>query len=213
MARFKRGLDINQGLLLPPSLLDWLPEDHLAWFVRDAVQSLDVDPLPDRYRVSGKGELPYDPRLMLRVLIYAYSTGTFSSRKIALQLQENIAYRVLAENQMPGHRTICRFRQRHLDQFSDLFVQVVRLAVESGLAKVGTLAIDGSKIKANASKHKALSYDRMNKEEERLRREIQAIMKLATDTDEAEDVEFGPDFRGDELPEEAGCGIGRPKLS
>ena len=202
MARFKRGLDINQGLLLPPSLLDWLPEDHLAWFVRDAVQSLDIDPLLDRYRVSGKGELAYDPRMMLRVLIYAYSTGTFSSRKIALQMQENVAYRVLSENQMPGHRTICRFRQRHLDQFSDLFVQVVRLALESGLARVGTLAIDGSKVGANASKHKAMSYDRMGKEEKRLKREIEGIMKLAADRDEDEDVEFGPDFRGDELPEE-----------
>ena len=202
MARFKRGLDINQGLLLPPSLVDWLPEDHLAWFVRDAVQSLDADALLDHYRVSGKGELPYDPRMMLRVLIYAYSTGTFSSRKIARQLEENVAYRVLAENQMPKHRTISRFRQVHLDQFSDLFVQVVRLAAESGLAKVGTLAIDGSKVKANASKHKAMSYDRMNKEEERLKREIQAITRMAADVDEAEDVEFGPDFRGDELPEE-----------
>ncbi len=202
MARFKRGLDINQGLLLPPSLVDWLPEDHLAWFVRDAVRSLDADALLDHYRVSGKGELPYDPRMMLRVLIYAYSTGTFSSRKIARQLEENVAYRVLAENQMPKHRTISRFRQVHLDQFSDLFVQVVRLAAESGLAKVGTLAIDGSKVKANASKHKAMSYDRMNKEEERLKREIRAITKMAADVDEAEDVEFGPEFRGDELPEE-----------
>lgn len=202
MARFKQGLDIQQGLLLPPSLVDWLPEDHLAWFVRDAVQSLDADALLDHYRVSGKGELPYDPRMMLRVLIYAYSTGTFSSRKIARQLEENVAYRVLAENQMPKHRTISRFRQVHLDQFSDLFVQVVRLAAESGLAKVGTLAIDGSKVKANASKHKAMSYDRMNKEEKRLKREIQAITKMAADVDEAEDVEFGPNFRGDELPEE-----------
>ena len=202
MARFKQGTDINQGLLLPPSLRDWLPEDHLAWFIRDAVQSLDVDALLDHYRACGKGELPYDPRMMLRVLIYAYSTGTFSSRKIARQLEENVAYRVLAENQMPKHRTIARFRQTHLDKFSDLFVQVVRLAAESGVAKVGTLAIDGSKVKANASKHKAMSYDRMNKEEQRLKKEIQAIAKMAGDVDDAEDVEFGEDFRGDELPEE-----------
>jgi transposase len=202
MTRFKRGQDINQGLLLPPSLLDWLPEDHLAWFIRDVVESLDVDALLDSYRVSGKGELPYDPRLMLRVLIYAYSTGTFSSRKIATQLQESVAYRVLAGNQMPGHRTICRFRQHHIAQFSELFVQVVRLARESGLTSLGTLAIDGSKVKANASKHKAMSFERMNKEEKRLEREIEAITKMADDTDEAEDVEFGPDFRGDELPQE-----------
>ena len=202
MTRFKRGLDLNQGLLLPPSLRDWLPEDHLAWFIQDAVESLDIDALSDRYRMCGKGELPYDPRMMLRVLIYGYCTGTFSSRKIAAQLEDSVAFRVLAGNQMPGHRTICRFRERHIDQFSELFVQVVRLAVESGIAKVGTLAIDGTKVKANASKHKAMSYDRMQKEEERLKREIRAIVQRAADVDQEEDVEFGPDFRGDELPEE-----------
>ena len=202
MARFRRGDDVDQGLLLPPSLREWLADDHLAWFVHDAVESLDIDALVDQYRVSGKGELPYDPRMMLRVLIYGYSTGVFSSRKIATQLRENVAFRVLAGNQMPGHRTICRFRERHIEQFNNLFVQVVRLAAESGLVKVGKLAIDGSKLKANASKHKAMSYDRMKQEEARLQREIAAILKLATDVDAEEDVEFGEDFRGDELPEE-----------
>jgi len=202
MARFKQGLDLNQGLLLPPSLRDWLPDDHLAWFIHDAVGSLDIDALVDRYRMCGRGELPYDPRMLLRVLIYAYCTGTFSSRKIAAQLEDSVAFRVLAGNQMPGHRTICRFRERHVDQFSELFVQVVRLAVEAGMAQVGTLAIDGTKVKANASKRKAMSYDRMQKEEERLKREIHAIVQRAAEQDEEEDVEFGPDFRGDELPEE-----------
>ena len=202
MTRFKRGLDLNQGLLLPPSLRDWLPEDHLAWFIQDAVESLDLDALSDRYRMCGKGELPYSPRMMLRVLIYSYCTGTFSSRKIAAQLEDSVAFRVLAGNQMPGHRTICRFRERHIDQFSELFVQVVRLAVEAGVAKMGTLAIDGTKVKASASKHKAMSYDRMQKEEERLKREIRAIVQRAAEVDQEEDVEFGPDFRGDELPEE-----------
>ena len=202
MARFKRGDDIDQGLLLPPSLRDWLPQDHLAWFIQDAVESLDVGPLLDQYRMSGKGELAYDPRVLLRVLIYAYSTGVFSSRKIAAQLEENVAFRVLAGNLMPGHRTICRFRERHIDQFNDLFVQVVRLAAESGLVKIGKLAIDGSKLKANASKHKAMSYDRMKQEEARLEREIAAILKLAADVDADEDAELGEDFRGDELPEE-----------
>ena len=202
MARFKKGWDIDQGLLLPPSLREWLPEDHLAWFIQDAVSSLDTDPLLDRYRVSGKGELAYDPRMMLRILIYAYSVGVFSSRKIAIQLHENVAFRVLARNQMPSHRSICRFRERHIDQFNDLFVQVVRIAAESGLVKIGKLAIDGSKLRANASKHKAMSYDRMKQEEVRLEREIAAILKLAADVDAEEDEEFGPDFRGDELPEE-----------
>ena len=202
MARFKKGMDLDQGLLLPPSLRDWLPKDHLAWFVADAVNSLDIDELLDRYRICGKGELPYDPRMMLRVLIYGYSTGVTSSRKIAKQLEENVAFRVLAGNQMPSHRTICRFRERHLEEFKSLFAQVVRLAAESGLTKIGKLAIDGSKLKANASKHKAMSYQRMKEEEARLKKEIEAILRMASEKDAAEDVEFGPDFRGDELPEE-----------
>ena len=202
MARFKRGTDLDQLLLLPPSLREWLPEDHLVWFVRDAVDSLDLDTLTDRYRVCGKGELPYEPRMMLRVLIYSYATGVFSSRKIAKQLEDSVAFRVLAENQMPSHRSICRFRQEHLDLFPDLFIQVVRLAHEAGIARIGTLAIDGSKVKANASKRKAMSYGRMLQEEKRLKREIQAILRLASEKDAEEDQEFGPDFRGDQLPAE-----------
>lgn len=202
MARFKQGDNVDQGFLLPLSMRDWLPEDHLAWFIMDAVDALDVDVLLDSYRVSGKGELPYDPRMMLRVLIYAYATGTFSSRRIEKQLQDSIAFRVLAGNQSPGFRSISRFRARHIEHFSELFAQVVKTAAESGMVKIGSLAIDGSKLKANASKHKAMSYQRMKEEEERLRREIAAIMKLAQDQDADEDVEFGPDFRGDELPEE-----------
>ena len=202
MGRFKSGLDVDQGLLLPPSLREWLPEDHLAWFIMDAVDALDIDELIDSYRVCGKGELPYHPRMMLRVLIYAYATGVFSSRKIAVQLRENVAFRVLAGNQMPGHRSIRRFRRRHIHQFGRLFAQVVKMAAESGFVKIGTLAIDGSKLKANASKHKAMSYARMKAEEARLEREIAAILKLAQDQDAEEDIEFGPDFRGDELPEE-----------
>ena len=202
MARFKRGQDVDQGLLLPPSLREWLPEDHLAWFIRDAVEELDIDRLVDSYRLSGKGELPYNPRMMLRVLIYAYATGVFSSRKIAAQLRDSVAFRVLSGNQMPAHRSIARFRKQHIEQFGDLFAQVVKMAAESGLAKIGTLAVDGSKLKANASKHKAMSYGRMKEEEARLEREIAAILKLAQKQDAEDDVEFGPDFRGDELPEE-----------
>jgi Transposase domain (DUF772) len=203
MTRFKRGQGINQGLLLPPSLLDWLPEGPPR-VVHPRCSGVTGCGCPARC-LSGE----WQRRATVRpaadaagVDLRAYSAGTFFSRKIATQLQENVAYRVLAGNQMPGHRTICRFRQLHIAQFSELFVQVVRLARESGLTSLGTLAIDGSKVKANASKHKAMSFERMNKEEERLKREIEAITKMADDTDEAEDVEFGPDFRGDELPEE-----------
>ena len=202
MARFNRGMDLDQQLLLPPSLRDWIPEGHLVWFIRDAVDSLELDELTDRYRQCGKGELPYQPSMMLSVLIYSYATGIFSSRKIATQLEESVAYRVLAENQMPSHRSICRFRQQHLDLFPELFVQVVRLAHEAGIAKVGTLTVDGSKVKANASKRKAMSYGRMLQEEQRLKSEIKTLLRLATEKDEQEDADLGPDFREDQLPAE-----------
>lgn len=202
MARFKKGDDLDQQYLLPPSVRDWLPEEHLAWYVHDAVDSLDTDELLDRYRVCGKGELPYDPRMMLRVLIYAYCTGVFSSRKIAKQLEDSVPFRVLAANQMPDHRTIGRFRAEHADLFESFFVQVVQLATAAGLVKLGTVAVDGSKVKANASKRKAMSYSRMKSEEKRLRAEIRRITEMAKGIDQEEDELFGLDFRGDELPAE-----------
>lgn len=202
MARFKKGDDLDQRYLLPPSVRDWLPQGHLAWYIHDSVESLDSDQLLDRYRACGKGELPYDPRMMLRVLIYAYCTGVFSSRKIAKQLEDSVPFRVLAANQMPDHRTICRFRAEHVDLFESFFVQVVQLASAAGLVKLGTVAVDGSKVKANASKRKAMSYSRMKSEEKRLRAEIRRITAMAKGIDKEEDELFGPDFRGDELPAE-----------
>ena len=202
MGRFRKGNDLNQAFLLPPSIKDWLPKEHLAWFINDAVDELDVDEIVDAYRMCGKGELAYEPRMMLKVLIYSYCTGIFSSRKIEQQLEESVAFRVLARNQVPAHRTIRRFREKHIDKFEELFVQVVRVATSAGLTKLGTVAVDGSKVKANASKHKAMSYERMQSEEKRLRKEIAALTKLAAEEDAAEDIEFGPDFRGDEIPEE-----------
>lgn len=202
MARFKQGDDLDQQYLLPPSVRDWLPEDHLAWYIHDAVKAIETDELVDRYRVCGKGELPYDPRMMLQVLIYAYCTGVFSSRRIAKQLQESVPFRVLAANQMPDHRTICRFRADHIDLFEDFFVQVLQMASAAGLVKLGTVAVDGSKVKANASRRKAMSYSRMKSEAKRLRAEIRRITEMAKGIDEEEDRLFGPDFRGDELPAE-----------
>ena len=202
MGQFRTPENPNQGFLLPPSLKDWLPEGHLAWFVMEAVEHLDIDTLLDTYRVSGKGELAYPPRVMLALLIYGYCTGTFASRKIAAQIEDSVAFRVIAAGLTPSHRTICRFREEHLDDFQRLFVQVVQLAKESGLVKMGTIAIDGSKVKANASKHKAMSYDRMLMEEKKLRSEIRKLTQAARDQDDIDDQTFGPDFRGDELPEE-----------
>lgn len=192
----------DQKLLLPQSLRDWLLEDHLAYFISDTVDQLDIGSIVEKYRAGGSGNVAYHPRLMLKLLFFGYSTGVFSSRKIAKQIDENIAFRVLAAGQAPSHRSIARFRQEHIAAFKNLFVQVVEIAVASGMAKMGTLAIDGTKIKANASKHKAMSYDRMQQEEARLRQEINVLVKAADDADALEDQEFGPDFRGDEIPEE-----------
>lgn len=202
MAQFRKSENPAQGFLLPPSPHDWLPEGHLAWFIQDAVAALTLDKLLDTYRASGKGELPYPPRVMLQLLVYAYCTGTFSSRKIAAQVEDSIAFRVLAEGHTPSYRTISRFRETHLDEFQRLFVQVVEIAREAKLVKMGTVAIDGSKVKANASKHKAMSYERMKSEEKRLTEEIKKLTKAAKAQDEIDDDTFGPDCRGDELPKE-----------
>jgi transposase len=202
MAQFRKSENPDQGLLLPPSPRDWLPEGHLAWFIQDAVAAMDIDALVEKHRVSGKGELPYPPRVMLQILIYAYCTGTFSSRKITAQIEDSIAFRVLACGHRPSHRTVRRFREENHAEFESLFVQVVELAREAKLVKMGTIAIDGSKVKANASKHKAMSYDRMLSEEKRLRDEVKKLKAAAQAQDEIEDEAFGPDFRGDELPAE-----------
>ncbi len=187
---------------MPPSLRDWLPEDHLAFFLSDAIDALDLSAFEARYGEEGPGNQAFDPRMMLKVLVYAYATGTFSSRKIAAKLHEDVAYRVLGADNFPAHRTISDFRQRHLPEFRDLFVQVVQTAQEVGLVKLGTVAVDGSKLKANASKHKAMSYRRMKEEETRLRKEIRALLAQAKKTDGREDKRYGKDRRGDELPAE-----------
>ena len=197
MPREFRRYEPDQSLLLPPSLRDWLPEDHLAFFLSDAIDALDLSGFHARYGDEGPGCQAFDPRMMLKVLVYAYATGTFSSRKIARKLHEDVAYRVLGSDNFPAHRTISDFRQRHLPEFNDLFVQVVQTAHEVGLVKLGTVAVDGSKVKANASKHKAMSYKRMKEEEKRLRKEIRELMAKAKRTDDQEDKRYGKDRRGD----------------
>jgi len=194
----------DQALLFPPSPRDWLAEGHLAFFISDTVEQLDLSAFYAKYeqREDGRGRCAYEPRLMLKIVIYAYCTGIFSSRKIAAGVEDRVALRYLASGYTPSHRTIARFRHEHLAAFRSLFVQVVQIAGEAGLVKMGTIAVDGSRVKANASKHKAMSYGRMKSEEQRLRREIKAITALARQEDKAEDEEFGADFRGDELPEE-----------
>jgi transposase len=149
-----------------------------------------------------RGNQPFDPAMMLKVLLYAYASGTFSSRKIAKKLEEDVAFRVLAAGNFPEHRTICDFRKDNLAEFITLFKQVVQIAQSSGMVKLGRIAIDGTKVKANASRHKAMSYDRMKMVEERLEKEVADLLKEAERTDQAEDQEHGPENRGDELPEE-----------
>jgi len=191
----------DQQFLFPPSPRDWLPDNHLVYFISDAVDALDLRCLKKKYRSSGKGNLPYSPEMLLKVVILGYCSSVFSSRKLAKATEENIAFRMLVGDQIPNHRTICRFRERHLEEFEKLFVQVIQLAQENGLVKMGMLAIDGSKVKANASKHKAMSYERMQTEEARLRKEIRELTKKAAEIDREEDRLYG-DARGDEIPAE-----------
>lgn len=176
----------DQDFLLPPSMREWLPEGHLAYFISDTVDSLDLAGFHARYEQGGPRNQPFDPAMMVKVLIYGYATGVFSSRKIARKLHEDIAFRVLGAGNFPAHRTISDFRAFHLKELSELFVQVVRLAREMGLVKLGTVAVDGTKVKANASRHKAMSYGHMLKAEAELKAQIASLLNRAKAADEAE---------------------------
>ena len=192
----------DQDLLLPVSLHEWLPEDHLAYFISEVVEELDLSAFYAPYEGDGRRKMPYEPSMMLKVLIYAYVSGVFSSRKIARRLEEDVAFRVLAAGNFPQHRTLCAFRKRHLQDFKALFVEVVQIARVAGLVSLGTLAVDGTKVRANASKHKAMSYKRMQQEARRLSEEIADLCYRADAADEAEDARFGARQRGDAVPEE-----------
>jgi transposase/IS5 family transposase len=176
----------EQQQLLPSALQDWLPQGHLAYFINDTVDSLNLSAFHARYAAGGSRNQPFHPAMMVKVLIYGYATGVFSSRKIARKLHEDVAFRVLGADNFPAHRTIREFRALHLTEFTELFVQVVRLAREMGLVKLGTIAVDGTKIKANASRNKAMSYRRMQTAQAELKAQIVALVKKATSTDEAE---------------------------
>jgi len=197
-----RPYDRDQLILLPPSLRDWLPEGHLSNCVAELVDALDLSEIFSYYGGPARGTVPFDPRMLTTVLIYAYCIGVFSSRKINRKLEEDVAFRVLAADQRPDFRTISDFRKVHLKALSGLFKQVFEMCRKAGIVKLGNVALDGTKIQAAASKHKAMSYDRMEKEEARLTAEIEAMLKQAQTTDEQEDSEYGSDRRGDELPAE-----------
>jgi len=187
---------------MPPSLREWLPEGHLAYFVMDVIGGMDLSGIIDKYGGPVRGTVPYDPRMLVSILVYGYSVGVVSSRKIARKLDEDVAFRVIAAGERPDFRTISDFRKDNLEELKGLFVQVLRLCQKSGLVKLGKVALDGTKMKANASKHKAMSYERMTKEEAKLKAEVEALLRQAQETDDSEDAKYGRDKRGDELPEE-----------
>ena len=176
----------QQQMLLPHALQDWLPEGHLAYYISDTIDGFDLSAFHAKYVGGGQRNQPFHPTMMVKLLVYGYATGVFSSRKMARKLHEDVAFRVLAAGNYPAHRTICDFRATHLTALSELFVQVVTLAKECGLVKLGTISVDGTKIKANASRHKAMSYDRMKKVELELKAQIDTLLAKASAADHAE---------------------------
>jgi transposase len=191
----------DQDLLLPPSLREWLTEDHLVYFVSEVVDQLDLSAIHAAYGEEKRGQPPYDPRLMTKLLVYGYCTGVFSSRRIQKRLQEDIPFKVLAAGHEPDFRTISDFRKIHIATLQNLFEQVLEIALESGTVKLGRVSLDGTKVKANASKHKAMSYGRMKEKQRQLQEEVEQLLARAEAADAEEDRRHG-NQRGDELPEE-----------
>ena len=193
----------EQTLLLPPSPVDWLPEHHLVFFLLDLAAELDLDEIHAVYRQKDpRGEKAYEPRMMVVLLLYAYCVGLPSSRKIEKACWEDAAFRVLTGNQQPDHSRVSDVRRRHLDALAGVFIQVLRLCQKAGLVSLGTVALDGTKVKANASKHKAMSHERMLKSERQLEAEMRALLRKAEIIDAQEDGQYGKGNRGDELPVE-----------
>jgi len=204
----------DQAFLLPPSMRDWLPWGDLAYFICEVTDGLDLSAIHNDYRVkeekkskrkspkSASGQPPFHPTIMVGLLLYAYCNGTPSWRRIGKRCERDAGYRVVSAGQQPNFRTISEFRRIHLKALRGLFVQVLHLAREAGLVKLGHVALDGTKVKANASKHKAMSYARMLAKEGQYTREVEALLKRAEEIDALEDGLYGKDKRGDELPEE-----------
>ena len=212
MSKTYRPYEPDQILLLPPSVKDWLPTGHLAHFISELVdESLDLSAITKVYEREDRGYPPYHPVMMTKILLYAYSMGMPSSRKIEKCLLEDVGFRMLAANNTPNFRTIADFRKEHLAALDGLFLQVLKLCQKTGMVKLGHVALDGTKMKANASKHKAMSYGRMKKTEAQLQAEVAEFLRRAAEIDEAEDAEYGRDKRGDELPVELAHREGRLK--
>jgi len=201
MGKTFRAYDLSQLLLLPPDMRQWLRPDHLALYVSDIVEQLDLSAILNSYE-EGRGQPPYHPQMMVKLFIYGYCVGKMSSRKLEAATYDDVAFRVLCANQQPDHASIAEFRKRHLAALAQLFVQVLQLCERAGLVKLGHVAIDGSKIKANASKYRSLTYAGMNEVEQKLVAEVTRLLAEAERIDAAEDELYGKDKRGDELPEE-----------
>jgi transposase len=199
--RFK-PYEPEKPLFLPPDMRKWLPEDHLAVFVSDVVDALDLSEIADKYYRYHGGQPAYHPAMMLKLLFYGYCVGIRSSRRIEQKTYEDVAFRVLSCDTHPDHSRISDFRKRHLAEISGLFVQVLAICREAGLIKLGHVALDGTKVKANASKHKAMSYDRLVKRGPELAAEVERLLAEAEALDEREDKKYGKGKRGDELPKE-----------
>jgi transposase len=197
-----RPYNPDQLLLLPPDMTHWLPEDHLVYFIRDVVGQMDLSAVYASYDGSKGGYPAYHPEMMVALLIYGYCVGIPSSRKIEKATHELIPFRVLTADQHPDHDTIAEFRRRHLEALAALFVQVLRLCQKAGLVKLGHVSLDGTKVRANASKHKAMSYARMEKSIVELEAEVKRLLAKADAIDEVEDAQYGKGRHGDELPEE-----------
>jgi len=203
MSKCFRAYQPEQALLLPPSLEDWLPEGHLARFLSEVMGELDLRPIYQSYEEKdGRGQAAYEPLMMLKVLFYGYCMGIASSRRIEKATYENVAFRYLAGNQHPDHDTLAEFRRRHLSVMAALFVQVLRLCQQAGLVKLGHVALDGTKIKANASRHRNRSYERLSAQEKDLAEQVEGLLAEAERVDGAEDQQYGRGRRGDELPPE-----------
>lgn len=203
MSKTFRSYDMNQQLLLPPDLRQWLRADHLALYVSDVVESLNLSEIMKVYEEGdSRGRPPYHPALMVKLLFYGYCTGKMSARKLEQATYDDVAFRVLCCNQQPDHDSIASFRKRHLPELGRLFVQVLQLCERAGLVKLGHVAIDGTKIKANASKYQSLSYQSMKEAEQELAAEVARLLEEAQRIDEQEDELYGKGKGGDELPEE-----------
>ena len=202
MGKPYRPWNPDQAWLLPPSPQDWLPAGDLVYFLLDVTKTLDLSAITSWYERSERGQPPYHPRMMVTLLLHAYCEGVFSSRRIQTRCERDVAYRVIVGEDVPDFRTISDFRKIHLEALSALFVQVLRLCQEAGLVKLGRVALDSTKVKANASRHKAMSYGRMQQEAARLEEEIAALLEEAEATDASEDERYGRSRRGDELPAE-----------